>query len=143
MPNSYVNDNGKPNLNNSNVENDNDARVLVRIEVVLGDTLTPAAYLTAGFGEFSLQFEGISVIYQVKFQKRSQFQRGQFSIGIGSDEVDSFMAFRCMFGEDQLLQRFATAGDRRLPKRIAILFIYRRDEHRQFFVYFVGDRNNR
>ncbi len=27
MPNSYVNDDGKPNLNNSNAENDNDARV--------------------------------------------------------------------------------------------------------------------
>ncbi|CAK9251835.1 unnamed protein product [Sphagnum jensenii] len=39
VPNSNVNDNGKPNLNNSNAENDNDARVLVRIEVPLIDTL--------------------------------------------------------------------------------------------------------
>ena len=33
VPNSYVNDNGKPNLNNSNAENDDNARVLVRIEI--------------------------------------------------------------------------------------------------------------
>lgn len=30
MPNSYVNDDGKPNLNNSNVQNDNNGRVAVR-----------------------------------------------------------------------------------------------------------------
>lgn len=35
VPKSYVNDNGKPNLNNSNAENDNNARVLVRIKEVL------------------------------------------------------------------------------------------------------------
>ena len=56
VPNSYVNDDGKPNLNNSNAENDNNARVLVRIKVVLSNTLTPAANLTAGVGEFCLNF---------------------------------------------------------------------------------------
>lgn len=30
VPNSYVNDDGKPNLNNSNVQNDNNARLSVR-----------------------------------------------------------------------------------------------------------------
>lgn len=30
VPNSYVNDDGKPNLNDSNVDNDNHARVSVR-----------------------------------------------------------------------------------------------------------------
>ena len=30
VPNSYVNDDGKPNLNNSNARNDNHARVAVR-----------------------------------------------------------------------------------------------------------------
>lgn len=56
VPNSYVNDDGKPNLNNSNAENDNNARVLVRIKAVLRNTLTPAANLTAGFSEFCLDF---------------------------------------------------------------------------------------
>lgn len=68
VPNSYVNDDGKPNLNNSNAENDNDARVLVRIEVALVYTFTPAADLSASFREFSLQFEGVSVINEVKLQ---------------------------------------------------------------------------
>ena len=54
VPNSYVNDDGKPNLNNSNAENDNDARVLVRIEGDLVHTFTPAANLSASFREFSL-----------------------------------------------------------------------------------------
>ncbi len=63
VPNSNVNDNGKPNLNNSDAENDNDARVLVRIEVTLIDAFTPAADLTANFGEFGLQFECVSVIH--------------------------------------------------------------------------------
>lgn len=68
VPNSYVNDDSKPNLNNSNAENDNDARVLVRIEVALVYTFTPAADLSASFREFSLQFEGVSVINEVKLQ---------------------------------------------------------------------------
>ena len=63
VPNSYVNDDGKPNLNNSNAENDNDARVLVRIEVALVYTFTPAADLAACFGEFCLQFECIGIIH--------------------------------------------------------------------------------
>jgi hypothetical protein len=54
VPNSNVNDDGKPNLNNSDTENDNDARVLVRIEVTLVYTFAPATDLTAGFGEFGL-----------------------------------------------------------------------------------------
>lgn len=49
VPNSNVNDNGKPNLNNSNAENDNNARVLVRIEVSLVYTFAPAADLATGF----------------------------------------------------------------------------------------------
>ncbi len=68
VPNSNVNDDGKPNLNNSNAENDNDARVLVRIEDDLVYTFTPAANLSASFREFSLQFEGVSVINEVKLQ---------------------------------------------------------------------------
>ncbi len=68
VPNSYVNDDGKPNLNNSNAENDNDARVLVRIEVALVYTFTPAADLSASLRELSLQFEGVSVINKVKLQ---------------------------------------------------------------------------
>ena len=67
VPNSNVNDNGKPNLNNSNAENDNDARVLVRIEVTLIDAFTPAADLTASFGEFGLQFQSVCIINQVEF----------------------------------------------------------------------------
>lgn len=54
VPNSNVNDGGKPNVNNSNAENDNDARVLARIEVPLIDTFAPATNLTASFGEFGL-----------------------------------------------------------------------------------------
>lgn len=63
VPNSNVNDNGEPNLNNSDAENDNDARVLVRIKVLLADTFTPAANLAARFGEFGLQFQCVGVIY--------------------------------------------------------------------------------
>ena len=63
VPNSYVNDDGKPNLNNSNAENDNNARLLVRIKVLLADTFTPAADLAACFGEFCLQFECIGIIH--------------------------------------------------------------------------------
>lgn len=31
VPNSYVNDDGKPNFNNSNAENENDGRVVARV----------------------------------------------------------------------------------------------------------------
>ncbi len=33
VPNSYVNNDGKPNLNNSDVDNDNDVRLAVRCKV--------------------------------------------------------------------------------------------------------------
>ena len=65
VPNSYVNDDGKPNLNNSNAENDNDARVLVRIETELIYTFAPAANLPTCFREFCLQFKGVSVIDEI------------------------------------------------------------------------------
>ena len=51
MPNSYVNDDGKPDVNKSNAVNDNNGAVVVRFErVTLRDTFTPTAYLAAGFG---------------------------------------------------------------------------------------------
>ncbi|MEI7522496.1 MAG: hypothetical protein WCJ86_03440 [Candidatus Saccharibacteria bacterium] len=65
VPNSYVNDNGKPNLNNSDADNDNDARVSVRIEGSLINTFAPAADLAARFGEFGLYLERVGFIYQI------------------------------------------------------------------------------
>lgn len=58
MPASIVNDNGKPNLNNSIADNDNDGRVLVRISkyALLNCAFAPAAYLASGFGKLSLHF---------------------------------------------------------------------------------------
>lgn len=50
VPNSYVNDDGKPNLNNSNADNDNDARVSVRYDGKLSDAFAPAANLAACLG---------------------------------------------------------------------------------------------
>jgi hypothetical protein len=37
--NSYVNDNGKPNVNESNVRHDNNGRALVRFEGIIYETL--------------------------------------------------------------------------------------------------------
>ncbi len=57
VPNSYVNDDGKPNVNDSNVQNDNDGRALVRIlEDNLCYAFAPAADLAAGFCKFGLDF---------------------------------------------------------------------------------------
>jgi len=130
VPNSYVNDNGKPNLNNSNADNDNDndARVSVRIEVTLTNALTPAANLTTGFGKFCLNFQSVGIVDEVEFKKRPQFQGCQFGARIGSNEVCCLMGFWGVFGEDELLQSFTTAGDRRLTKRVAIFFIDGRDK---------------
>lgn len=72
MPNSYVNDNGEPNLNNSNAENDNDARVSVRIEGSLPDTPAPAADLPPGFGELGVEFQDIGFINQFHLQNNSE-----------------------------------------------------------------------
>lgn len=66
VPNSNVNDDGKPNLNDSNAENDNDARVLVRLGGTLVYAFAPATYLAASFGKFCLQFQSIRIIDKIK-----------------------------------------------------------------------------
>ncbi len=57
MPNSYVNNDGKPNLNNSNAENENDARLAVWcISVSLMHAFEPAANHSACFAQACLDF---------------------------------------------------------------------------------------
>jgi hypothetical protein len=62
VPNSYVNDNGRPNFSNSNAENDNVARVSVGMEGSLHNAFSPAANLSPCFCQFSLQFKYIGII---------------------------------------------------------------------------------
>ena len=103
VPNSNVNDDSEPNLNNSNAENDNDARVLVRIEETLVDAFTPAANLAACFSKLCLEFQGIGIIDEIEFQQCPQFQRGQFRTRVCGYEVGCLVTFGGVFGEDELL----------------------------------------
>ena len=79
MPNSYVNNDGKPNLNNSNAENENDARLAVRcIGVGLMHAFEPAADHSACFAQACLDFEYICFVRELKFKYGSQVQRCHF-----------------------------------------------------------------
>lgn len=60
VPWSNVNDDGKPNLNNSNATNDNKARLAMRQS--LHNTLAPATDLPAGVGELGLEFKDIGLV---------------------------------------------------------------------------------
>lgn len=63
MPNSYVNNDGKPNLNNSNAENENDARLAVWcISVSLMHAFEPAANHSACFAQACLDFKYIRFV---------------------------------------------------------------------------------
>lgn len=64
MPNSYVNDDGQPNLENDDADFDNDARVAVRYRVgnLLG-AFTPPADHAAGFTELCLDLEDVRLIF--------------------------------------------------------------------------------
>ena len=64
VPNSYVNNDGKPNLNNSNAENDNDARLAVRYlwRQDLMHALEPAPDHPAGFAQACLDLENVCFI---------------------------------------------------------------------------------
>ena len=64
VPNSYVNNDGKPNLNNSNVDNDNDARVAEGYEDSqdLMHALEPASNHTASFAQTCLDLENVCFI---------------------------------------------------------------------------------
>lgn len=72
VPNSYVNDDGKPNLDNSNAENDNDARVAVRcMGVGLMHASEPAACHPACFAQACLDFKHISFVGELEFKDGS------------------------------------------------------------------------
>ncbi len=63
MPNSYVNNDGKPNLNNSNAENENDARLAVWcISVGLMHAFEPAADHSACFAQACLDFKYVRFV---------------------------------------------------------------------------------
>jgi hypothetical protein len=64
VPNSYVNNDGKPNLNNSNADNQNDARVAERYRVTrdLLHALEPATGHTASFAQACLDLENIRFV---------------------------------------------------------------------------------
>lgn len=75
MPNSYVNNDGKPNLNNSNAENENDARLAVRcIGVGLMHAFEPAADHSTCLAQACLDFEYICFICELEFKDGSQVQ---------------------------------------------------------------------
>ena len=143
VPNSNVNDDGKPNLNNSNAENNNDARVLVMIEVILIDTFTPATNLAACFSELCLKFQSIGIIDEIEFQQCSQFECGEFCAGIRGYEVRCFVAFWCVFCKDKLLQGFTTTLHDRFGKGMAVFLVHGRDERRQLLIYFIHKRDDR
>ena len=83
MPNSYVNNDGKPNLNNSNAENENDARLAVWcISVGLMHAFEPAAYHTACLAQACLDFKDICFVCEVEFKYRPQMERGHFGKGV-------------------------------------------------------------
>lgn len=63
MPNSYVNNDGKPNLNNSNAENENDARLAVWcISVGLMHAFEPAPDHSTGFAQACLDFKYVRFV---------------------------------------------------------------------------------
>lgn len=73
VPNSYVNNDGKPNLNNSNAENENDARLAVWcVGVGLVHAFEPAANHTACFAQTCLDFEYICFVCKLEFKNSSQ-----------------------------------------------------------------------
>lgn len=69
VPNSYVNNDGKPNLNNSNADNDNDVRLAERCK---GESLMhafePATNHTACFAQACLDFQNICFVSKVKLK---------------------------------------------------------------------------
>lgn len=79
-----MNNDGKPNLNNSNVENDNDARVA---EGYMGKqdlmhAFEPAAGHTASFAQACLDLENVCFVSKLEFKNCPQMQRCHFSKGI-------------------------------------------------------------
>jgi len=69
-----VDNDGKPNLNNSNVENDNDARVA---EGYVGDrdlvhALEPAASHAACFAQACLDLENVCFVSKLQLQNGSE-----------------------------------------------------------------------
>jgi len=73
VPNSYVNNDGKPNLNDSNAENENDARLAVWCTGAgLVHAFEPAANHTACFAQTCLDFEHICFVCKLEFKNGSQ-----------------------------------------------------------------------
>lgn len=74
-----MNNDGKPNLNNSDVDNENDTRLAERCK---GDSLMhafePAAYHTACLAQACLDFKDICFVCEVEFKYRPQMERGHF-----------------------------------------------------------------
>lgn len=72
VPNTYVNNDGKPNLNNSNADNGNDVRLAERHK---GESLMhafePAADHTACFAQACLDFQYIGLVRKVKLKNCS------------------------------------------------------------------------
>lgn len=63
VPKSYVNDNGKPKLNNTDADHRDDARVAAGHEGIrLLAALKPTAYHTTGFAEARLQFQYVGLV---------------------------------------------------------------------------------
>lgn len=144
MPNSYVNDDGKPNLDNSNADNENEARVSVRSEGdnQLGQALAPAADLAAGVGQACLEFEQIRFVGQLELQYGAQQQGSQFGTGVGLDQMGGFHGLGCMLGQQQCRERCLQVADGRFAERVAVSLIDLGIELGCFFVYFERDAND-
>lgn len=82
VPNSYVNNDGNPNLNNSNAENENDARLAVWCMGGLMGAFEPAANHTACLAQAPLDLKHICFVSEFKLKNCPQMQRCHLGKGI-------------------------------------------------------------
>lgn len=99
VPNSYVNNDGKPNLNNSDADNDNDVRLAERYKGGnLVHAFEPAANHAACFAQTCLDFQNICFICKVKLKYCPQMQGSHLGKSIGLKQVTCFHRFGGVFG---------------------------------------------
>lgn len=98
MPNSYVNNDGKPNLNNSNAENENDARLAVWcMRVGLMHAFEPAANHPACFAQACLDFKYVRFVGEFKLKDGSQVQRCHLGQCICFEQIACLHRFGSVF----------------------------------------------
>jgi hypothetical protein len=94
-----VNNDGKPNLNNSEADNENDARLAARCKgYSLMHAFEPAAYHTACFAQACLDFKDICFVCEVKLKYCPQVKRSHFGKGVCFEQITRLVRFWCVLG---------------------------------------------